>query len=40
VSVWPEMKDGHSLANVMLVKDNDWKTAVIDLTVYRTLIKE
>src|ERR1700720_3544194 len=40
VSVWPEMKDGHSLANVMLLKDNDWKTAVIDLTVYRTLIKE
>jgi hypothetical protein len=40
VSVWPEMKDGHSLANVMLVKDNDWKTAVIDLTVYKTLIKE
>ena len=40
VSVWPEMKDGHSLANVMLVKDNDWKTAVIDLTVYRTLIKD
>jgi hypothetical protein len=40
VSVWPEMKDNHSLASVMLVKDNDWKTAVIDLTVYRTLIKE
>jgi len=40
VSVWPEMKDGHSLANVMLVKDNDWKTAVVDLTVYKTLIKE
>jgi hypothetical protein len=40
VSVWPEMKDGHSLANVLLVKDNDWKTAVIDLTVYRTLIKD
>src|SRR5438105_5411440 len=31
VSVWPEMKDGHSLANVTLVKDNDWKTAVVDL---------
>jgi len=40
VSVWPEMKDGHSLATVTLVKDNDWKTAVIDLTVYKTLIKE
>lgn len=40
VSVWPEMKDGHSLANVMLVKDNDWKTAVVDLTVYKTLIKD
>ena len=40
VSVWPEMKDGHSLANVMLVKDNDWKTAVVDLTVYRPLIKD
>jgi hypothetical protein len=40
VSVWPEMKDGHSLANVLLVKDNDWKTAVVDLTVYRTLIKD
>jgi hypothetical protein len=40
VSVWPEMKDGHSMANVMLVKDNDWKTAVVDLTVYKALIKE
>ena len=40
VSVWPEMKDAHSLATVMLVKDNDWKTVVIDLTVYKTLIKE
>jgi hypothetical protein len=40
VSVWPEMKDSHSLATVTLVKDNDWKTAVIDLTVYKTLIKE
>jgi hypothetical protein len=40
VSVWAEMKDGHSMANVMLVKDNDWKTAVIDLTVYKPLIKE
>jgi len=40
VSVWPEMKDSHSLATVTLVKDNDWKTAVIDLTVYKTLIKD
>ena len=40
VSVWPEMKDHHSLATVTLVKGNDWKTAVIDLTVYKTLIKE
>ena len=40
VSVWPEMKDGHSLANVTLVKGNDWKTAVIDLTVYKPLIKD
>jgi hypothetical protein len=40
VAVWPEMKDGHSIATVMLVKDNDWKTATIDLTVYRTLIKD
>jgi hypothetical protein len=40
VSVWPERKDGHSMATVMLVKDNDWKTAVIDLTVRRPLIKE
>ena len=40
VSVWSEMKEGHSLATVNLVKDNDWKTAVIDLTVYKTLIKE
>ena len=40
VGVWPEMKDNHSLATVTLVKDNDWKTQVIDLTVYRTLIKE
>jgi hypothetical protein len=40
VSVSPEMKDGHSLANVMLVKDNDWKTAVVDLTVYKALIKD
>jgi hypothetical protein len=40
VSVWPEMKDGHSLAHVMLVKDNDWRTAVVDLTVYKALIKD
>jgi hypothetical protein len=40
VSVLPEMKDCHSRANVLLVKDNDWKTVVIDLTVYRTLIKD
>jgi hypothetical protein len=40
VSAWAEMKDEHSMANVMLVKDNDWKTAVIDLTVYKPLIKE
>jgi len=40
VSVWPEMKDSHSLATVTLIKDNDWKTAVIDLTVYKTLIKD
>jgi hypothetical protein len=40
VSVSSEMKDNHSIATVLLVKDNDWKTAVIDLTVYRTLIKE
>jgi hypothetical protein len=40
VSVWSEMKDNHSVATVVLVKDNDWKTAVIDLTVYRKLIKD
>jgi hypothetical protein len=40
VSVSSEMKDNHSVATVTLVKDNDWKTAVIDLTVYKTLIKE
>ena len=39
-SVWAEMKDHHSLATVMLVKGNDWKTTVIDLTVYKTLLKE
>jgi hypothetical protein len=38
--VWSEMKDNHSVATVTLVKDNDWKTAVVDLTVYRPLIKE
>ena len=40
VSVWSEMKDSHSIATVTLVKDNDWKTVVNDLTVYSTLIKE
>ena len=40
VSVWSEMKDNHSVATVTLVKDNDWKTAVIDLTVYKPVIKE
>ena len=40
VSVWSETKDSHSIATVMLVKDNDWKTVVNDLTVWRTLIKE
>ena len=40
VSVSAEMKDGHSMANIVLVKDNDWKTAVIDLTVYKPLIKD
>lgn len=40
VSVWSEMKDGHSMATVTLVKDSDWKTAVIDLTVYKALIKD
>src|SRR5215471_14862345 len=40
VSVSSEMKDNHSVATVSLVKDNDWKTAVIDLTVYKTLIKD
>ena len=40
VSVWSEMKDNHSVATVLLVKDNDWKTTVIDLTVYRKLIKD
>jgi hypothetical protein len=40
VSVWSEMKDNHSIATVTLVKDNDWKTAVIDLTVYKPLLKQ
>ena len=40
VSVSSEMKENHSVATVLLVKDNDWKTAVIDLTVYKTLIKD
>jgi hypothetical protein len=39
VSVWSELKDNHSVATVTLVKDNDWKTAVIDLTVYKPLLK-
>jgi len=40
VSVSSEMKDNHSVATVLLVKDNDWKAAVVDLTVYKTLIKD
>ena len=40
VSVWSDMKDNHSLATVTLVKDSDWKIAVIDLTVYRSLLKQ
>jgi hypothetical protein len=40
VAVWSEIKDGHSMATVMLVKNNDWKTAVVDLTVYKALIKD
>lgn len=40
VSVLPEMKDNHSLANVLLVKGSDWKTVVVDLTVYKALIKD
>ena len=40
VSVWSEMQGSHSIATVTLVKDNDWKTVMNDLTVYRTLIKE
>jgi hypothetical protein len=40
VAVEPEMKDGHSIATVTLVKGNDWKSEAIDLTVYRTLIKD
>ena len=40
VNVWSEMKDDHSVATVTLVKDNDWKIAVVDLTVYRPLVKE
>ena len=39
VSVSPEMKDGHSLATVTLVKGSEWKTAIVDLTVYKTPIK-
>jgi hypothetical protein len=40
VSAWPEMKDGHSMANVVLFKDGDWRTVVIDLTVYRVPLKD
>ena len=40
VNVWSEMRDDHSVATVTLVKDNDWKIAVVDLTVYRPLVKE
>jgi len=40
VSVWSEMKDNHSVATVTLVKNSDWKTAVIDLTVYKPLLKQ
>jgi hypothetical protein len=40
VAVWPELKDSHSIATVTMVKGNDWKTEAIDLTVYRTLIKD
>jgi hypothetical protein len=40
ISAWPEMKDGHSMANVILFKGDDWKTVVIDLTVYRKLLKD
>jgi hypothetical protein len=40
VAVWPEMKDNHSIATVTLVKDHDWKTEAIDLTVYRALLKD
>jgi len=40
VDVWSEMRDDHSVATVTLVKDNDWKIAVVDLTVYRPLVKE
>jgi hypothetical protein len=38
-AVWSEIKDGHSMATVMLVKNSHWKTAVVDLTVYKALIK-
>lgn len=40
VSAWTEMKNEHSMANVVLFKGNDWKTVVIDLTVYRTPLKD
>jgi len=40
VSAWPELKDGHSQVSVVLFKGSDWKTEVIDLTVYRPLLKQ
>ena len=40
VSAWSEMKNDHSMANVVLLKDNDWKTVVIDLTIYRAPLKD
>jgi hypothetical protein len=40
VAVLPEIKGGHSIATVTLVKGNDWKSEAIYLTVYRTLIKD
>lgn len=40
VSAWPEMKNDHSMANVVLFKGDDWKTVEIDLTVYRKPLKE
>ena len=40
VSAWPEIKNDHSMANVVLFKGDDWKTVVVDLTVYRVPLKE